>query len=440
MQYVHSLPDTPSITDKGLTGYEFGPLGLNFEVHYIDVVKGHDTFQISKKITRAYYVLSGSGYFTIAGQRFDVSPGVLVEVPPRVEYSYSGTMRLILISEPRWFRGNDTPTKWNPDVVDPNTPLRARRSRVRRLVGFRLFGKSPVSAFLRMNQQIWDRLPRFVTVSSLARWYGNRLHWLARVQSTRKQAAATFFLRNRPELELIRQLVGRRKSPDVLRVAVLGCSTGAEAYSVAWSIRCARPDVRLDLRGVDISREAVEWAERGVYSAAVSGLTQTAVLERMTGSEIAELFDRDGDRVVVKSWLREGIDWCVGDAGDAAMAEALGTRDIIVASNFLCHMDADVAEKCLRNMGRLVSPGGYLFVSGVDLDLRVKVARELGWKPVEELIEEIHEGDPILRKQWPCHYSGLEPLDTKRRDWQLRYAAAFQVPKLAVVVNDKGCE
>jgi hypothetical protein len=29
---------------------------------------------------------------------------------------------------------------------------------------------------------------------------------------------------------------------------------------------------------------------------------------------------------------------------------------------------------------------------------------------------------------WPWHYSGLEPLNKKRRDWKLRYAAAFQVP------------
>jgi len=109
-----------------------------------------------------------------------------------------------------------------------------------------------------------------------------------------------------------------------------------------------------------------------------------------------------------------------------------------VANNFLCHMDPKDAEKCLRNISRLVSPGGFLFVSGIDLDVRAKVARELGWNPVEELLEEIHEGDPILRKQWPCHYSGLEPLDTRSRDWRFRYAAAFQVLKPAVVINDRG--
>jgi chemotaxis methyl-accepting protein methylase len=438
MQYLHLLPDSPAFVDKGLTGYQFGPLGLNCEVHYIDVVKGHDTFQISKKVSRVYYVLSGSGYFTIAGQRFDVSPGVLVEVPAKVEYTYSGTMQLIMFSKPRWFRGSDIQTKWNLDVIGTDVPFGAGRSGFRRFLRARLFGKSPVNAFLRVNQQVWNRLPRFLTASSPARWYSNRLNLLARMHNTRKQAVATLFLRNRPELELIRRLADRRKSNDALKVAVLGCSTGAEAYSVAWSIRCARPDLRLELHGVDISREALEQAELGVYSSAVSQFTRTAVLERMTELEIADLFDRDGELMVVKPWVREGIDWRVGDVGDAAVAEALGPQDIIVANNFLCHMDPENAAKCLRNISRLVRPGGFLFVSGIDLDVRAKVARESGWKPVEELLEEIHEGDPILRKQWPCHYSALEPLDTRRRDWRLRYAAAFQVPEPEAVISNKG--
>ena len=58
----------------------------------------------------------------------------------------------------------------------------------------------------------------------------------------------------------------------------------------------------------------------------------------------------------------------------------------MVVSNFLCHMAPADAEKCLGNITRLVSPGGYLFVSGVDLHVRTKVALHLGWEPVRELM------------------------------------------------------
>jgi SAM-dependent methyltransferase len=100
---------------------------------------------------------------------------------------------------------------------------------------------------------------------------------------------------------------------------------------------------------------------------------------------------------------------------------------VVVANNFLCHMGDAEAERGLRNIARLVAPQGYLIVSGIDLDVRTKVASELGWKPVEELLEEIHEGDPCLRRLWPCHYAGLEPLDKRRQDWRIRYAATFQL-------------
>jgi hypothetical protein len=84
------------------------------------------------------------------------------------------------------------------------------------------------------------------------------------------------------------------------------------------------------------------------------------------------------------------------------------------------------AEKCLRNIGRLVVRG-YIFVSGIDLDVRTKVAANLGWRPVEELIEEIHDGDVSVRADWPWQWWGLEPLNRNRHDWKVRYAAAFQV-------------
>ena len=45
------------------------------------------------------------------------------------------------------------------------------------------------------------------------------------------------------------------------------------------------------------------------------------------------------------------------------------------------------AELCLRNFAPLASPDGYLFVSGVDLDVRTKVALDLGWEPVPELLD-----------------------------------------------------
>lgn len=430
MEYVYTLPSSASFGGMGLIGYNFPPLlrQRDLEVYYIDVEKGHDTFMVSRKITRTYYILSGSGYFTIANRRYDVGPGMLVEVPPKVEYSYSGQMKLIALSRPRWFNGNDRHTRWNPDVIAGDVPAPAvgRRS-LARLARLRIFGKSPINAYLRLNRVLWDNLPASGVATPAMRSYGNFLHKLARMQGGRGQAFATFFLRNRRQLELIRRLAARRGNGDPLRVAVLGCSTGAEVYSVAWTIRSERPDVGLILHAVDISKQAIEIGRRGSYPLADSQLTNTDIFERVTESETKELFDRDGDIMKVKSWLREGIEWRVGDAATPEILDSLGQHDLVVANNFLCHMQPEMAARCLRNIARLVRPHGFLLVSGIDLDIRASVADDLGWRALEELLEEIHEGDPCMRSLWPFHYVGLEPLDKNRPDWRLRYATGFQI-------------
>ncbi len=258
--------------------------------------------------------------------------------------------------------------------------------------------------------------------------YGRWLHALVGRRANREMYIGTMFLRNRPALELMRRL--RREKPEgsTVSLAVLACSIGVELYSILWTLRKARPDLTFTAVGLDTSEEVLRVAEEGVYGPQSSEFVDASVFERLTEREEREMFDWEGDQAQVKPWLREGITWRVGDASDPELVDALGPQDIVVANNFLCHMDAQSAERCLRNFARLVAPGGYLFVAGVDLDLRTRVAVELGWKPVEELTAEIHEGDPSVRGDWwPWEWWALEPLDRKRPDWQTRYASVFQI-------------
>src|SRR6267143_1828638 len=222
---------------------------------------------------------------------------------------------------------------------------------LRRMARLRMFGRSPVGAWLRLNEWIWNRLPPSLTALGPFRSFGHLLHSLVRRQE-RRMYLGTFFLRNRPELELLRRLSGLGSGGRRVRIAV---------------------------------------------------------------------------RLRIKPGIREGIVWHVADAADPRILETLGPQDIVVANRFLCHMGPLEAESCIRNIARLLVPGGYLFVSGVDLDVRTKVAIDLGWKPVQDLLQELHEGDPSLRASWPHKYWGLEPLDRRRSDWKTRYASVFQI-------------
>jgi chemotaxis protein methyltransferase CheR len=309
------------------------------------------------------------------------------------------------------------------------------------------------AAYLFLARGIWKRLPASLSCLPPVRMYGMHVHALVRRLAERTQSHGTFFFRNRPELELLRRLVDRKDRGSSLEISVFACSKGAEVYSIAWTIRSVRPDLKLRLHALDISQEIVEFAERGAYSlrrphapdpvrragtANVDELTwntyrdqgtrqDLSIFERMTESEMEAMFDREGDHVKVKSWLKEGIIWHTGDAADPELVSVLGPQDMVVANRFLCHMKPAAAERCLRNMARLIKPGGYLFVSGVDLDVRTTVAGEMGWKPVTDLLKEIHEGDVSLRNGWPLEWWGLEPFMTARPNYMTRYACVFQL-------------
>jgi hypothetical protein len=303
-------------------------------------------------------------------------------------------------------------------------PILAKAARMK------VLGKSPASFYLRLNKRMWERLPSRVRNLYPVRSYGAWLHTLVGLCARRQQYFGTFFLRNRPALKLMRHLAQQSSHGATLRIAVLGCSIGAEVYSILWTIRSARPDLNVLLDAVDVSKEILNFAEKGIYAPDTSQLVNASIFERLTETAKVEMFDWEGDQAKVKSWLREGITWHLADAADPELIKILGPQNVVVASNFLCHMAPADAETCLGNIARLVSPGGYLFVSGVDLEVRTKLALDLGWEPVRELMAEIHDGDLSVRTDWPWEWWGLEPLNRRKRDWQTRYAAVFRIASL----------
>lgn len=285
----------------------------------------------------------------------------------------------------------------------------------------------PERALLGLNRRIWKRVPVGVRESRPMLAYGRWLHRLVCRRANREMYLGTMFLRNRPALESMRRSIEGRVRGSTVRIAVLGCSIGVEVYSILWILRRDRPDLKIVIEAVDISREVLEVARRGVYGPETFDMVHSEVFERLSESELRDMFDWDGKQARVKPWLQEGITWELADLGDRETVRSLGEHDLVVASNFLCHMDDESAERCMRNFGQLTRPGGYVFVSGVDLDVRTRVARELGWEPVAELRAEMHDGDPAVRADWPWRWWGLEPLDRRRGGWEMRYASAFQV-------------
>lgn len=288
--------------------------------------------------------------------------------------------------------------------------------------------RSLEKAFLKANRRVWTRLPIRIRDLRFVQAYGRWLHILACRNADREMYFGTLFLRNRPALELMRRLAVKQRG-SALKMAILGCSVGVEVYSILWTLRRDRPDLEIAVDAVDISPEVLAIAEQGAYGPQTSEAVHASIFQPLTDAERREMFDWEGEQARVKPWLREGVAWRLGDASDPGLVDELGAADFVVANNFLCHMDPSAAERCLRNIAGLVKPDSYVFVSGVDLNVRTKVALDLGWEPEVELLAEIHDGDPLVRADWPFEWWGLEPLDRKRPDWQTRFASVFRVPE-----------
>lgn len=295
---------------------------------------------------------------------------------------------------------------------------------------------------------IWYRLPASFRSEPLGLAYGSYLHTLVCRYSARRQNNSTLFFRNRAELAAMRRLIDQSPHGASVNISVLACSKGAEVYSILQTIRSARPDLRVQMHAVDIDEDVINFARRGIYSLRSDGAGDASdphmgrvnlpdltwkdqsfvsPFARITSEEGNEMFDVEGGQAKIKECLKEGITWVVGDAADPKLAETLGPQGVVVANRFLCHMLPREAESCLRNLAQVVEPGGHLFVSGIDLDVRTKVALDLGWQPATDMIREVHEGDPTLTQSWPLSYWGLEPFRDNRSDWKIRYASVFQI-------------
>ena len=87
--------------------------------------------------------------------------------------------------------------------------------------------------YLKQLRRFWSRLPGGVQRSGPGLAFGRHVDRMVRCYSDRNQHFATFFMRNRPELELLLRLADPTPQGGRLNMTILACSKGAEVYSKA---------------------------------------------------------------------------------------------------------------------------------------------------------------------------------------------------------------
>lgn len=279
----------------------------------------------------------------------------------------------------------------------------------------------PLKVAVRAVRLGWEILPDPVLALPPFRKAGRLIHRAHIKWQVRYQSHFTRFLRNAPLCELLRDLVLKVPYGRSLRVTSFGCSTGAELYSLLWYLRTARPDLHIFGLGADIVGAVVEKADRGEYS------LNDDELAWLPGNMVAALLDQAGEVLRIKDWLRNDVRWIVADATDPELVNSLEPSDLLLANNFLGPMPDSLAEACMENLIKLVVPGGYLVLDGVDLDLKIRFAKRHGLSPICEKMEAINQADRS-KQGWPWKRWASEPIQKNYPDWQLRYATVFAVP------------
>ncbi|TCU06327.1 chemotaxis methyl-accepting protein methylase [Rhizobium sullae] len=279
---------------------------------------------------------------------------------------------------------------------------------------------------------MWDAMPTSVAQTPLMNRTGRFIYRRFTRDTLKVQTHFTQFMRNPPLLNALKQIMARDSSSTALGVASIGCSTGAELYSVLYTLRSAMPGRTIIGVGSDLSPEVVRIAERGLYVPGVpaaEGALFAAGRPEIEEDEISALngiVQQQADGTCrVRDFLRHDTSWFAADAIKDDILTSIGPQDLVLANNFMGPMDDRSAERCLHNMMRLVKAGGYLVVDGVDLDLKTRVLRGAPFTPILTNLREIWGCDGS-KQGWPWLRWGAEPIDTSEPDWRVRYTIIFQ--------------
>lgn len=247
-------------------------------------------------------------------------------------------------------------------------------------------------------------------------------HWLAMHFERRRHYTFTQFSRLPTQLDALTgpvlDFLGAR---ETLRIIVMGCSTGAEPYTISSILEQRRPDLMLEIEAFDIDREPLEIARRGTYEA------ETVFANPLvTESFAATTFDRDGERMTVKPDIAARVSFHLKDAAELRLRADLAPADIVFAQNLMCNLRRPLAARVFDNAVALMKPRAALFVDGMDVDMRQRRSRRFGLVPLDYEIEQIHrEAATVRGERYPWEAAGLEPFSDSRRDWKRRYATIF---------------
>lgn len=156
------------------------------------------------------------------------------------------------------------------------------------------------------------------------------------------------------EQDVIPHLFKGKHRREPLRVWVVGCSTGEEAYSLAILLAEHRAKVEepppIQIFASDLDGQALAARRAGRYS--------DSIARQMTPERLARWFVKEGDTYCVVKELRE---MCIFSQHSLIKDAPFSRLDLVSCRNLLIYLDAELQEKVIPLFHFALRPGGFLF-------------------------------------------------------------------------------
>ena len=159
--------------------------------------------------------------------------------------------------------------------------------------------------------------------------------------------------------QVLPELLGRHAADRALRVWVVGCSTGQEAYSLAMllseRIAAAKLAVKLQIFASDVDPDAIAVAREGLYGDAVEA--------QLSPQRLARFFSKEEQGYRVRPELRAAIVFTVHDV----LTDPPFSRiDVLSCRNLLIYVTPPAQERILSLLHFALRESGILLLGSAE--------------------------------------------------------------------------
>ncbi len=175
------------------------------------------------------------------------------------------------------------------------------------------------------------------------------------------------------EQDVIPQLFRGKGASDSLRLWVVGCATGEEAYSLAILLleRMSQLDLRLPIQifATDLSQPALLRARAGLYPETIAA--------DVSPQRLANFFQREESGYRVNQLLRECILFA---AHNLFKDPPFSKLDLITCRNLLIYVDRDIHAQVFELFHYALRPDGFLVLSPSESIARIDLFHAINQK------------------------------------------------------------